>query len=149
MPEPLFPERLWQAVNEHFRSSGQFYQEAPRSRAYTRKARAMYQNFPSERRIEEQAAYLVKNLVNLQRFPDANKRTASVLLEVFLETQGYRLECRNEEYAAFLLQVQRGVPPSAWDGRTFSLRPEYIAWQDDAYHRGLAQWFAPRLKKKN
>lgn len=149
MPPSPFPERLWRAVNEHFRASGQFYQEAPRSRAYARKADAMYRHFPAERRIEERAAYLVKNLVNLQRFPDANKRTASVLLEVFLETQGYRLACNNDEYADFLLRVQRGVPPSAWDGRTFSLRPEYIPWRDDAYHRALSEWFAARLKKKN
>lgn len=142
-------EPLWRRVNDHFRRSGQFYVEAPRGRAYARKVRAMYDAFPHAAPVETKAAFLAKNLVNLQRFPDANKRTASVLLEVFLTENGYELVCSDEAYADFLLQVQRRVPPEAWDGRTFSLRKEYIPWRDDAYHAFLADWFRTNLKKKN
>lgn len=142
------PPRLWRRVNDHFRHSGEFYVEAPRGWSYRRKQRHMYRRFPWESDIPTQAAYLAKNLVNLQRFPDANKRTASVLLEVFLESNGYELTCGNAAYADFLIQVQHAVPSSAWDGRTFSLRRDYIPWLDDPYHARLRDWFAANAKRK-
>jgi hypothetical protein len=145
----LFPPRLWKRVNQHFRASGQFYVDAPRPRAYARKERIFWDAFPSERPLAEQCVYLVKNLVNLQRYPDANKRTASVLLEVFLETNGHELVCGDDDYSEFLLRVQRRVPTQHWDGRTFSLLPEYIPWVDDAYHADLLQWMRANIKKKN
>ncbi len=144
----LFPPELWKGVNDHFRVGGGLYVDAPRPRAYVRKQRLMYRNFPAEADIATQAAYLAKNLVNLQRYPDANKRTASVLLEVFLETNGYELLCGNPAYAAFLLHVQRAVPSEAWDGRTFSLLPDYIPWRDDDYHRQLWGWIAANTVRK-
>lgn len=149
MPATLFSEKLWRRVNDHFRDSGQFYVDAPRPRAYKRKVDAMYQAFPRDRPVVEQASFLVKNLVNLQRYPDANKRTASVLLEVFLEENGYELACGNEEYAAFLLDVQRRVPSDAWDGRTFTLKLDYIPLRQDAYHDFLVAWFTAKSKKKS
>ena len=102
----------------------------------------MFECFPHTASVLVQAAYLAKNLVNLQRFPDANKRTTSILLEAFLESNGYRLNCTDTEYVEFLLQVQRRVPSAEWDGRSFSLRPEYIPWRDDAYHAFLLDWMA-------
>lgn len=149
MTTTLFSERLWQRVNDHFRASGQFYVDAPRPRVYQKKAKAMMRHFPQDRPVTQQAAYLAKNLVNLQRYPDANKRTASVLIEFFLETNGYELICTNHEYAEFLLRVQRKVPTEAWDGRTFTLNVDYIPLRDDAYHRLLTQWFQTNTKKKN
>jgi death-on-curing family protein len=149
VPATLFSEKLWRRVNDHFRSSGQFYVDAPRPRAYKRKVEAMYRVFPHDRPIAEQAAYLVKNLVNLQRYPDANKRTASVLLEVFLEENGYKLGCTNDEYARFLLDVQHKVPPEAWDGRTFTLKTDYIPLQSDPYHEMLVSWLRTNTKKKS
>lgn len=109
----------------------------------------MYRHFPADEDVFTQAAYLAKNLVNLQRFPDANKRTASVLLEVFLESNGQRLTCDDADYARFLLHVQRSVPTAAWDGRTFTLRLDYIPWQDDGYHRDLRQWFVANTVRKS
>lgn len=109
----------------------------------------MYRLFPHQEPIAEQATFLVKNLVNLQRYPDANKRTASVLLEVFLEENGFKLTCTNEEYAKFLLDVQHRVPSDAWDGRTFTLRPDYIPLRSDEYHQFLRSWFAANTKKKS
>lgn len=147
MPRP-FPPALWQRVNDHFRTSGAFYQYAPRSWRYRRKARLMYRHFPAEADALKQGAYLAKNLVNLQRYPDANKRTTSVLLEVFLEENGYELSCTDEEYAAFLLEVQRRVPSHAWDGRTFALRAAYIPWTDDAYHARLREWLERHTIRK-
>lgn len=145
----LFDPDLWRRVNDHFRTTAQLYHEAPRPRAYARKQRAMYQHFPADGDLFTQGAYLAKNLVNLQRYPDANKRTASVLLEVFLESNGYELSCSDAEYEHFLLKVQRGVPPQAWDGRTFTLTSDYIPWQDDAYHRELRAWFAAHAIRKS
>lgn len=109
----------------------------------------MYKVFPGHADVLTQAAFLAKNLVNLQRFPDANKRTASVLLEVFLEENGYELMCSNVAYAEFLLEVQRRVPSGAWDGRSFTLVSPYIPWQDDGYHRMLFAWFAANTKRKS
>lgn len=109
----------------------------------------MYRLFPQDRPLSEQAAYLVKNLVNLQRYPDANKRTASVLLEVFLEENGHELVCSNDDYARFLLDVQHRVPPEAWDGRTFTLKTEYIPMHMDEYHSTLVSWFDAHTKKKS
>lgn len=149
MPATLFSEKLWRRVNDHFRSSGQFYVDAPRPRTYQRKVDTMYRLFPHDRPLPEQAAYLVKNLVNLQRYPDANKRTASVLLEVFLEENGHELVCSNDNYAQFLLEVQHRVPTDAWDGRTFTLKPDYIGLQPDEYHARLIAWFAAHTKKKS
>lgn len=137
----LFAPTLWERVNEHFRYSGALYVDAPRPRAYARKQRKMYKHFPADADATTQAAYLAKNLVNLQRFPDANKRTASVLVEVFLESNGYELTCTDEDYARFLIQVQRGVPSEYWDGRTFTLKPEFIPWRDDDYHHTLRKFF--------
>jgi death-on-curing family protein len=148
VPERLFSRALWQRVNEQFRSNGQFYVEAPRRRRYRRKARLMLQRFPRDETVTVQAAYLAKNLVNIQRFPDANKRTTSVLLEVFLETNGYRLVATDEEYVRFLMDVQRRVPADQWDGRTFSLKAEYIPWKDDAYHRFLVEWMHDHVVSK-
>jgi prophage maintenance system killer protein len=145
----LFSESLWRRVNDHFRSSGQFYVEAPRPRSYQAKVRHMYRVFPHQLSLPEQAAFLVKNLVNLQRYPDANKRTASVLVEVFLEDNGFELTCSNDEYARFLLAVQRQVPSDAWDGRTFTLKTEYIPPRDDAYHGFLVGWMRANTKKKS
>jgi Fic/DOC family protein len=142
------PPGLWKRVNDHFRHSGQLYLDAPRPRPYVRKQRAMYRHFPADTDVYTQAAYLVKNLVNLQRFPDANKRTASVLLEVFLEANGYELTCGDDDYAQFLLQVQRTVPTERWDGRTFTLQPAYIPWVDDAYHRDLRGWLLQNTVRK-
>ena len=99
------PRRLWRRVNDHFRRSGQLYVDAPRGWSYRRKQRAMYRAFPRQADVLTQAAYLAKNLVNLQRYPDANKRTASVLLEVFLESHRYDRTCTHEGYAAFLQTV--------------------------------------------
>lgn len=144
----LFPPDLWREVNDHFRHSGQLYVDAPRPRPYVRKQKAMYRHFPAGTDTLTQAAYLAKNLINLQRFPDANKRTASVLLEVFLEANGYELVVGDEEYAEFLLQTQRRVPFDAWDGRTFTLKVDYIPWAEDAYHRGLRDWFASHTVRK-
>lgn len=144
----LFSPKLWERVNDHFRASPGLYFEAPRPRTYTRKQRRMYEAFPREAEPLQQAAYLAKNLVNLQRFPDANKRTASVLLEVFLETNGYELSCGDEEYARFLLHTQRAIPSQFWDGRTFTLKEEYIPWHDDAYHRALRSWFEVNAVRK-
>lgn len=144
----LIPPELWQRVNDHFRLSGQLYVDAPRPRPYVRKQKSMYRSFPVESDVLTQAAYLVKNLINLQRFPDANKRTASVLLEVFLEANGFELTCTDEEYARFLLQAQRSVPTPAWDGRSFSLRLDYIPWQDDDYHRTLRGWLISNTVQK-
>lgn len=146
-PRP-FPPELWRRVNDHFRHSGQLYDAAPRGRAYEQKARRFFQLFPHERALLEQAAYLVKNLVNLQRFPDANKRTASVLLEFFLESNGLELTCGNADYLDFLLEVQRRVPPPWWDGRTFSLREERIPLSEDEYHARILSWLAANTKKK-
>jgi prophage maintenance system killer protein len=139
-PTRLFPARLWRRVNEQFRTNGQFYVEAPRPLRYRRKARLVYRHFPTDLGVLEQAAYLVKNLVNIQRFPDANKRTSSILLEVFLRSNGYQLTCGDREYVEFLLRVQRGVPPSWWDGRSFSLKRQHIPWADDEYHGFLVDW---------
>ena len=149
MTATLFSEKLWRRVNDHFRSSGQFYVDAPRPRTYQKKVDTMYRVFPHDRRLPEQAAFLVKNLVNLQRYPDANKRTASVLLEVFLEENGHELECSNDEYARFLLDVQHRVPTEAWDGRTFTLKTDYIPLQSDEYHQRLIAWFDAHTKKKS
>lgn len=143
-----FPPALWLRVNDHFRRSGQLYDAAPRGRAYEQKARRFFRLFPDDAGILHQAAYLVKNLVNLQRFPDANKRTASVLLEFFLESRGLELTCTNAEYLDFLLRVQRTVPPAWWDGRTFSLREDRIPLSDDAYHTTILDWLAANTKKK-
>ncbi|MBI2077389.1 MAG: type II toxin-antitoxin system death-on-curing family toxin [Euryarchaeota archaeon] len=148
MPTSLFSEKLWKNVNEHFRTNGQLYVDAPRPRTYEKKAQLMWKHFPNDLSVEHQAAYLVKNLVNLQRYADANKRTASVLLEVFLETNGYQLTCTNEEYAEFLLKVQRMVPAEMWDGRSFTLKPEYIPWHEDKYHWFLHWWMDANAKKK-
>ena len=145
----LFSPRLWERVNEHFRATPGLYFDAPRPRAYARKQRRMYEAFPREEEPLRQAAYLAKNLVNLQRFPDANKRTASVLLEVFLETNGYELSCSDEEYARFLLHAQRDVPTEFWDGRTFTLKEEYIPWREDAYHGSLQSWFSANAVRKS
>jgi prophage maintenance system killer protein len=144
-----FPPRLWRRVNDHFRASGQFYVDAPRPRPYAKKERQLFASFPGDADLVRQAAYLVKNLVNVQRYPDANKRTASVLLEVFVETRGHELTCTDAQYAEFLLQVQRRVPPAYWDGRSFSLRLDHIPWRDDAYHSFLLAWLTANLKKKN
>lgn len=108
----------------------------------------MYREYPTSADAATQAAYLAKNLVNLQRYPDANKRTASVLLEVFLRTQSLELVCSDEAYAEFLLSVQRTVPREAWDGRTFTLRPEYIPWREDDYHHRLRDWFLANAIRK-
>jgi hypothetical protein len=145
----LFPARLWKRVNDHFRASGQFYVDAPRPRTYARKERIFWDSFPTERPLAEQCVYLVKNLVNLQRYPDANKRTASVLLEVFLETNGHELVCTDDAYSEFLLQVQRRVPSAEWDGRSFTLKESYIPWVQDEYHEWLLQWMRANIKKKN
>jgi hypothetical protein len=145
----LVGPELWRRVNDHFRYSGQLYVDAPRPRPYLRKQKAMYRHFPLDADPVTQAAYLAKNLVNLQRFPDANKRTASVLLEVFLEANGLELVCDDPEYARFLLRVQREVPPPAWDGRTFTLRLDYIPWRDDAYHGMLRDWFGRNTIRKS
>lgn len=144
----LFRADLWRGVNDHFRHSGAFYVDAPRSRAYARKQRRMYRHFPRAAPIHRQAAYLAKNLVNLQRYPDANKRTASVLLEVFLESNGFELVATGDAYAEFLLRVQRDVPSRAWDGRSFSLRKDYIPWLDDEYHGRLEAWFVENAVRK-
>lgn len=144
----VVPPELWKRVNDHFRHSGQLYLDAPRPRPYVRKQRGMYRHFPHEADVFTQAAYLVKNLVNLQRFPDANKRTASVLLEVFLEANGYELVCTDDAYAQFLLRVQRTVPTQQWDGRTFTLRLDYIPWVDDDYHRDLRGWLLANTVRK-
>jgi hypothetical protein len=143
-----FDERLWRQVNERFRRGDHFYVDAPRPRRYRLKGRLMFEAFPDRQSVLVQAAYLAKNLVNLQRFPDANKRTTSIILEAFLESNGYRLRCDNPGYVEFLLQVQRRVPPAMWDGRSFSLRPEYIPWQDDAYHAFLLDWMAANSEPK-
>lgn len=139
---------MWRRVNDHFRTSGAFYVDAPRPRPYAKKQRLMFHAFPRDQGALVQAAYLAKNLVNLQRYPDANKRTASVLLEVFLEENGYELAATDGEYADFLLEVQRRVPSTAWDGRTFTLQPEYIPWREDDYHRRLHAWFSAHTKRK-
>lgn len=144
-PVVLFTPREWAKANALFRDAGQLYQDAPRSKAYARKARTMFDHFPSWAGIEVQAAYLAKNLVNLQRWPDANKRTAALLLEVFLEKNGHRLMATDQAFRTFLVDVQRRVPPEWWDGRTFSLRPDRIAWANDEYHQRLADWFTERL----
>lgn len=143
-----FPPELWRRVNEHFRESGQLYDRAPRSRAYEQKARVFFERFPDEAEVLDQAAYLVKNVVNIQRFSDANKRTASILLEFFLESKGLELTCPNEAYLAFLLDVQRRVPPGWWDGRSFSLRIEEIPLRRDAYHGRIVEWLSANTKKK-
>lgn len=143
-----FDARVWRRVNDRFRQGDHFYVDAPRPRPYRTKARRMFDWFPVESSILVQAAYLAKNLVNIQRFPDANKRTTSVVLEAFLEANGYRLECGDDDYVDFLMQVQRRVPPEMWDGRSFSLREEYIPWRDDAYHAFLLEWLADHTVSK-
>lgn len=148
MASKRFDPRVWRQVNDRFRQGDHFYVDAPRPRTYRAKARRMFDWFPHEASILVQAAYLAKNMVNIQRFPDANKRTTSVVLEAFLESNGYRLECTDDEYVDFLLQVQRRVPPRMWDGRSFSLRLEYIPWQDDAYHAFLLDWLADHAVPK-
>lgn len=148
MSARLFTPDLWQRINDHFRTSGAFYVDAPRSRSYAKKQHVMYEGFPRDADVPTQAAYLAKNLVNLQRYPDANKRTASVLVEVFLEENGFELGCADEAYAEFLLEVQRRVPPTAWDGRTFTLTLDYIPWIEDAYHGRLRDWFRAHAKRK-
>jgi hypothetical protein len=109
----------------------------------------LFEEFPAQSSILVQAAYLAKNLVNLQRFPDANKRTTSIVVETFLESNGHRLTCADEEYVEFLLQVQRRVPPQMWEGRSFSLLPEYIPWRDDEYHQFLLDWMADHVEPKS
>src|SRR5687768_446605 len=99
----LFKPTLWRKVNAHFRTNGSLYVDAPRPRPYVKKERLMFETFPHEADVPLQAAFLAKNLVNLQRYPDANKRTAGVLLEVFLNSNGYRLDCGDAAYGEFLV----------------------------------------------
>ena len=71
---------------------------------------AEYGGFAAHRTIHDKAAALLRSLAIDHPFLDGNKRTAVLACIVFLDMNGYELQCPHDQAIRFVLRIVKYKP---------------------------------------
>ncbi len=113
----------------------------PQQAVTCRKAlRTVHQDFPYGSSVPEQAAYLLRGLVGLDPFGDADRTTAWTYLHELLEEHGWTLNADDQEQSALVSHLGQRLDQE----RPGGFQRRHVLDRDAVFSE-LVDWFEHRL----